>query len=465
MMLSLTACMAWAGSSFGFGGPMQPQAKMGEPLPGLSVGELNRWAAGKVRYGAALQIVGTSGDVVRSATVSVNISTQVPVTPVGSSPANGTQNVSVTQTLVWSSSAQTSQYEVEVSLNSGFTNVVYTGNSATASHTVGSPLATDTLHWWRVRASNICGTSSYSAAMSFRTLDVPPILLVDDDDNSPDVRSFYTNALAGLGVNYDVFNVNNGTSPGVEPTFAQMAPYKIIIWFSGDAFSTSTPKAGPTAATEPALAQWLDAGGCLFLSSQDYCYDRLGGTSGTTANPFMQNYLGFTTIAHDQGYTAINAGQNVFTGYGPYTLNFAAASGGPGMSNFSDRITVNANGQVAFSTAAGPTAATRDGGVYRSATLLFPLEAVPTLQARTDILSRVINWCSRLNPPTPVCVGDINDDGQVGVPDLLMCISGWGPCPAPPDACPADISPEGGDGTVGVPDLLTIIGAWGPCPQ
>jgi hypothetical protein len=57
--------------------------------------------------------------------------------------------------------------------------------------------------------------------------------------------------------------------------------------------------------------------------------------------------------------------------------------------------------------------------------------------------------------------GDINEDGVVGVPDLLSVINAWGPC-GPPTACLSDIAPaENGDGVVGVPDLLMVINNWG----
>ncbi len=59
-------------------------------------------------------------------------------------------------------------------------------------------------------------------------------------------------------------------------------------------------------------------------------------------------------------------------------------------------------------------------------------------------------------PPVP-CVADIDLDGLVGVPDLLLVLAQWGSCPA---ACFADIN---GDGSVNVPDLLTMLAAWGPC--
>jgi len=57
--------------------------------------------------------------------------------------------------------------------------------------------------------------------------------------------------------------------------------------------------------------------------------------------------------------------------------------------------------------------------------------------------------------------GDVTCDGLVNVDDLLTVINSWGPCPAPPAHCPADIAPSGGNGTVNVDDLLAVINNWG----
>jgi hypothetical protein len=57
--------------------------------------------------------------------------------------------------------------------------------------------------------------------------------------------------------------------------------------------------------------------------------------------------------------------------------------------------------------------------------------------------------------------GDANGDHHVNLNDLLAVISTWGPCPAPPTSCPADIAPPQGDGTVNVNDLLVVILNWG----
>ena len=56
------------------------------------------------------------------------------------------------------------------------------------------------------------------------------------------------------------------------------------------------------------------------------------------------------------------------------------------------------------------------------------------------------------------CFGDIDNDGFVGVNDLLFLISDWGS-----DSDTLCISDLDGDGIVDVLDLLIVIAAWGPC--
>ncbi len=58
---------------------------------------------------------------------------------------------------------------------------------------------------------------------------------------------------------------------------------------------------------------------------------------------------------------------------------------------------------------------------------------------------------------TPQNPADLDDDGSVGVPDLLILLASWGECVDPGD-CPADLT---GDGSVGVPDLLDLLANWG----
>ncbi|MCH8151181.1 MAG: PKD domain-containing protein [Planctomycetes bacterium] len=54
------------------------------------------------------------------------------------------------------------------------------------------------------------------------------------------------------------------------------------------------------------------------------------------------------------------------------------------------------------------------------------------------------------------CPADLDDNGSVGILDLLTLLAAWGSDPAgPPDF--------DGDGNVGILDLLTLLANWGPC--
>ena len=111
--------------------------------------------------------------------------------------------------------AQTADYEVQIATDSGFSNIVYSQSSAITSHQLTSALNTLTTYYWRVRATNLCGRSSYSGTWSFTTLDVPPILLVDDDDNSPDVFGTYKDVLDALGQLVELLNAHRLLLDGI----------------------------------------------------------------------------------------------------------------------------------------------------------------------------------------------------------------------------------------------------------
>ena len=54
-------------------------------------------------------------------------------------------------------------------------------------------------------------------------------------------------------------------------------------------------------------------------------------------------------------------------------------------------------------------------------------------------------------------LGDIDGDGIVGIEDFLLLLAAWGPCPAPPDGCPADLD---NDGFVRITDFLLLLANW-----
>ena len=59
--------------------------------------------------------------------------------------------------------------------------------------------------------------------------------------------------------------------------------------------------------------------------------------------------------------------------------------------------------------------------------------------------------------PIPVCPGDIDGDGTVGITDFLDLLAAWGPNPG-------HLADLDFDGTVGILDFLILLANWGPCP-
>jgi probable HAF family extracellular repeat protein len=76
-------------------------------------------------------------------------------------------------------------------------------------------------------------------------------------------------------------------------------------------------------------------------------------------------------------------------------------------------------------------------------------------KAHSDDLNATVGLL--LSPINQGIPGDLDNDGQVGVKDLLILLGSWGPCDNCQN-CPADLN---NDCVVGVSDLLILLGNWG----
>jgi hypothetical protein len=212
---------------------------------------------------------------------------------------------------------------------------------------------------------------------------VATVLLVDDDDNSPDVRADYVAALSSLGVDWALWDTGNSDT---EPDATSLLPFDAVLWFTG---AESGGFAGPGAAGESALAAFLDDGGCLVISSQDYLYDR-GGATHDVPTTLMTGYLGVGTGASDVGQTVVSGAATAFTGLGPYTLAYP-------FSNRSDLLTPASGALSAFSGDAGDAAtAVEVPAGHRAAYLGFPLEALATPAELEEVIDHALDFCSGL---------------------------------------------------------------------
>jgi uncharacterized repeat protein (TIGR01451 family) len=225
-------------------------------------------------------------------------------------------------------------------------------------------------------AARIVGSRSTQAAQPRASLVARPsprILLVDDDTNDPDVRAYFTDALDGLNADYNTWD----TSTQDEPSSAVLANYATVIWFTGlGGFPNDT--------AEVALADFLDHGHCLFMSSQEYLYNL--GSAPTT---FMQSYLGVASATDDVGAITVTGVGSVFGGIGPSLLLLP-------YENRTDRISPDARASVAFKgLSPGPvdSGVQKDAGTYRTIYWGFGFEGLPSSAERQSAMQRVLSWC------------------------------------------------------------------------
>ncbi len=324
----------------------------------------------------AFTISATDDTLDRNVAAQLTVTDQTPGQAALVSPFDGAVDIPRTPTLGWGAATQAAEYVLEVSPDPGFATLAYAVTTSITTHVVTTSLETTTTYYWRVRAVNPCGVGPDSPTWSFTTLAVPDILLVDDDDNGPDVRAEYTAALLALGRDFNVWDTNNTDN---EPSAAALAPYRTVLWFTGDEFGGA---AGPGAGGEQALRSWLDNSGCLLISSQDYYYDR--GLTG-----LMISYLGVSSATGDISTNTADGRGSVFDGLGPFTLSLP-------YSNFTDTVLADASAEKAFHGSIGGVGVNKDGGVYRTAYLGFGLEGLPTVAGFQGTLAAFLGWCDEL---------------------------------------------------------------------
>jgi hypothetical protein len=209
---------------------------------------------------------------------------------------------------------------------------------------------------------------------------LPCILLVDDDQNGPDVQSSYTEALDNLGYGYNLWDVSSSGDPGA----GDLVGYRHILWFTGYPYSNTF-----NGSNEAAVGTYMDGGGNFFLSSQDYLYE-----AGLTQ--FGQNYLHVLSFTSDINQTTV-AGQNVFSGLGPYTLSYP-------FTNYSDIVNPDGQAQLAFSGNVGNAAVSYDGANFNSVFLGYPFEAIPQLADRVAVMERTVGFFGGCEPPADISI-------------------------------------------------------------
>jgi hypothetical protein len=141
------------------------------PVTPPNSSQLNLSAASDAPTGEyTLLLSGDAGSLHHEFNLGLSIFNGSPEVITLSSPANGATSVATDASLSWLPGFAGQTYDLQVALDSNFSQIVYnkTGLSQ-SSFTPSSEWTTNTTYFWRVRANNPCGTSAYSTTYQFKT--------------------------------------------------------------------------------------------------------------------------------------------------------------------------------------------------------------------------------------------------------------------------------------------------------
>ena len=222
------------------------------------------------------------------------------------------------------------------------------------------------------------GSPGVSASASITTIAVSVnTLLVDNDDNNPNVQPIYAAALTAAGVSFSTWDL--GTDKNLPTNYVKA--FKNVVWFTGNSYP------GPITPYETTLTAFLDGGGRLLMSGQDL----LDQAAGTTA--FVRDYLHVTwdgtEAQNDKATTSVHG-----VATNPLTFNIVSVPLDHSVLHaaFEDRITPNTGASAAFTDDSGATDALSFAGSYKVVFLAFPLEAYGSAADRADFVTRTMSF-------------------------------------------------------------------------
>ena len=134
----------------------------------------------------SIGIQATSGNITSIFNCYLSVFTDALDSPSLSLPVNSAESVSVNTELVWEAVPNASEYLVEWSTRSDFSEP--TTQIVTAPRVAATAWQSDTTYYWRVQAQNVCGVSGFSTIQTFRTTPIncldysannAPVLLAD----------------------------------------------------------------------------------------------------------------------------------------------------------------------------------------------------------------------------------------------------------------------------------------------
>lgn len=157
--------------------------------------------------------IGTASTVTKTNTLVLNVLAPNPNATTLSSPANGATGVSANSNLTWAAvSGPGITYQIEIATDPGFTNIVDNASGIPTNSYSSSALLSATTYYWRVKASNSCGSSAFSSDFSFTTSNCNTLMSTNvpraiSATGTPTVTSTLTVSLSGTITDVNVVDL------------------------------------------------------------------------------------------------------------------------------------------------------------------------------------------------------------------------------------------------------------------
>jgi len=218
-------------------------------------------------------------------------------------------------------------------------------------------------------------------AVSNLQLKTPGQILLVDDDRFYDGSEAYKTALDHLGLEYDLWETDGTDLNQGSPSPGLLNAYEYVLWFTG--YDWHSPV---TQAENATLMQYLQQGGRLFLSSQDYLF-------------YNQN----TSLTRELGIVDYRESVTPTLVYADSALSLSPELAGPleldydPYQNFSDGL-IPLEGSLPFLWHdQGMLAGVAQAGTSMGRSIFWglPFESLPTKQ-QPEALAAIIGWLTDL---------------------------------------------------------------------
>ncbi len=244
----------------------------------LTIGNIAGVALGAHNF----TLTGNSTSGTKNETLTLNVNASASAVTL-TSPINSATNVFTPASFVWSDGGTTGEtYEIDIASDAGFASIVDNASGLTTTSYSSSSLALNTTYYWRVRATNGCGTTANSSTFSFTTSGVLVVACDTIGNYNPatDTPQLYT---AGTGPVTFVAGHNQ---------YGDLAKMDYFD-YSGTNTHISGTYIGIGFATASNATNTFDVN----------IWDGTGGTPGAI--------LSTTTVTYDAAVTMIAGGSNV----------------------------------------------------------------------------------------------------------------------------------------------------------